>query len=67
MHRKGRTEIILASQPRPKVAGNALIGGDSSQNSQLVVHWCNTWSAIAEQTLLEMWSSLVIRITGDQD
>jgi hypothetical protein len=63
----GTTEINLASQPPPKVAGGALIGDDSLQNSQLIVHCCNTWPAIAGQTLLEMWSSLVIRIAGDQD
>jgi hypothetical protein len=64
---KVATEIILASQPPPKVAGGALIGDDSLQKSQPIVHWCNTWSAIAAQTLLEMGSSLVIRIAGDQD
>jgi hypothetical protein len=67
MDRKGRRSIILASQAPPKVAGNALYGEDSSQNSQLTVHWCNTWRVIADQTLLEMWSSLVIRIARDQD
>ena len=40
---------------------------DSSRNPLTILHCCNTWPVIAKQTLLEMCSSLVIRITRDQD
>jgi hypothetical protein len=50
-----------------KLQATRSIGEDSSQDSQLSVHWCNTRRVIADQTLLEMWSSLVIRIARDQD
>jgi hypothetical protein len=67
MHRKGRMKIDPAFKTAPKVADDPSSATILSQNSQLIVHCCNTWPVIAEQTLLEMWSSLVIRFTDDQD
>jgi hypothetical protein len=64
---KVANEIDPAIKIPPKVADSPSVATIPRKISLLILHCCNTWPAIAEQTLLEMWSSLVIRFTDDQD
>jgi hypothetical protein len=60
-------EIVPALQGPPKVAAGVATGTIPGENSLGHLALLQHSARYRQATLLEMWSSLVIRLTGDQD